>query len=182
MLIDVDKISGYRALIYIFTVVSLIIPGIGYIYITNKSLFADIETTKLILLSIFYSFPLYILCFMGAMENLKIDPPKETHEKSKDLELMIMWGASILSTYSFYGAILVLFYISLLLNIPLFSNISWNIYLLPFVYFVGFLFSVFVVLIALGKANSQKITKSIDMAQVYISKFIEKLWEKRKTS
>ena len=179
--LDVGKLSGYKTLIYLFTVVSLIIPGIGYIYITNKGLFGDIETTKLILLSIFYSFPLYLFGFMGAIGDLKIDPPKKAQKKIKDRELIMMWGASVISIFSFYAVILGLFYIYLVSNTPVFSNLTWNSYMLPFVYLFGSIFSLSMVLSALIKANSQKIIKRINRAKVSISKFIEKLRKKRKT-
>ena len=112
---DILKIPERKVLVYIFTIGSLIIPGIGYIYITNYGLFRDLEITRLILLSIFYSFPLYIISLIGASGNTSADPPKQR----KDKGLVIMWISSIISLFSFYTTIAVVIFMSRYLNILL---------------------------------------------------------------
>lgn len=169
-MIDLGKIAGHRVIIYIFTVVSLIIPGIGYIYITNESLFSNLEITRLILLSLFYSLPLYLICFMASMFSAIDNPPKYVRS---DPDLQMMWRASIFTLFSFYAAMVMYRYPGS--NIPLFLNS-----LLHLMYFVGFLLSVGTALLTQIDANSQKIIKRIDGVQVSISKFVGQLRKKRK--
>lgn len=58
--INLDNIPPSKAFTYLVLGLVLIIPGLSYIFLRKNELFLDLNFGKLIILSVFYSFPLFI--------------------------------------------------------------------------------------------------------------------------
>ena len=70
---------------------SLILPGFGYIYISNVELLLNLKTQTLILLSIFHSLPIFLIWLFESLIN---------HEKRKIPDVVL--NASLKAIGYFY--------------------------------------------------------------------------------
>jgi len=57
-------ITGFRLYLILFVSSSLLIPGLSYIYIVHSNIFFTIDTIKLLVLGLIYSFPGFLLCII----------------------------------------------------------------------------------------------------------------------
>jgi hypothetical protein len=96
---DISKLSGERLVTFLFGLLALTIPGAGYLFLANKELFFSLDNTKLLLLSIFYSFPLFIfgvICYL----NVKWDKLKTDKDLYFDLIIFSSWFALVCFFFS----------------------------------------------------------------------------------
>lgn len=114
---------------YVFIMLALILPGFGIIYLSNKELFESLATIKLIILSLFYSLPLFLIFYLplSVPDGLSFSKDK----KDKSLEVLYSTAFSSLSN-SFILTGAYLFFQSKLFDMP-FLNIS----LFSWIYFVS---------------------------------------------
>ena len=125
-MIDLSKMTGDKVFIYLLTIIALIIPGFGMIYLTNFELLRELELLRLIILSIFFSMPLFVFgIIVGSVAVQEV--------VKKDDFFRVLLGASFVTIISFFLS--AGFYIS-------FPNSVQKIQLKWFVYIVSFLIAV----------------------------------------
>jgi len=118
MNLNLEKISFIKFITYTFLFLALIMPGFGYLYLSNLELFMKLDFMKLIFLSILFSIPLFIIGLI--ISTIKLDEIK----KDKD-RFALIFVASVFT--------LTIFFLAIFFNIPLdnyLKNIDliWRIY------------------------------------------------------
>ena len=98
-LINIDNLSVGKIYSYFFTLCALIIPGFGYIYFFQPELFISIEIFKLLLLSLLYSLPIYIIGSSFQLTSARLKQDKG------DL-LVALFSASAFTLTSFFTSII----------------------------------------------------------------------------
>ena len=141
---NLEKLSGDKLLTYIFLILCLILPGFGYLHLTNDNYFQKLDFVRLIILSIFYSTPLFLMAFAGVISH-EVNNPRKTSKKRKSAEedefLELILLSSFTSLLYFFGSLLLYFFINFLLSISWISYLTnVQIHLAYFVYgFAGFM-------------------------------------------
>lgn len=148
---DLEKSRPVYSLVYVIITISFFLPGIGHLYFFHLELFKELEVLKLILISILFSLPLFLINLFsvflaeGANKLIKRDKgieSKEDEDEDEDvrfLSILVVTGLITL-LYFFFG----LFSGFLLSNYGSgnFETISRNFtYSLSFVTFFFFAFS-----------------------------------------
>lgn len=121
----IEKLNSEKLFSYLIFFCSIIIPGVGLIYITNPILFFRIETLKLVLLSILYSLPIVLASTILVVAFSIINKEKRTKDFSYELTLIgvfslfmffLVFSLVVISPrfhinflYSFYGILIILF-------------------------------------------------------------------------
>ncbi len=101
--INLDKIPGDKFLTYIFVLFALIIPGFGYLYYNKFELFLDLELTKLLILSIFHSLPLFVSSIIIVNSGKIFEKDLEKlRKKKKDVNFKILLSASLFTILIFF--------------------------------------------------------------------------------
>ena len=95
-IIDIDKFSGNLILVYSLVIFALIIPGMGYVYIHENDAFNNLELVKLILLSVFYSLPLFLSCLLISSNG------HSAFEEGKSHGMLYLWKTSIYVFSAFF--------------------------------------------------------------------------------
>jgi hypothetical protein len=73
-MLNLGKIDPGNFIAYLLVILSLVIPGAGYIYIAQNDLFFDLSISRLTILAIFYSLPIFIMSLMTSfMYSIQID-------------------------------------------------------------------------------------------------------------
>lgn len=99
--LDLSRVKGYRFLSLLMASLALIIPGSGFIAITNFPLFVSLDTPKLILLSLLYSVPSFSIFLF-----LSYQIPRNNDKR--DTDFLDLWTTGIGTLASFFIAVVVL--------------------------------------------------------------------------
>jgi len=57
-----EKLSVNQVIAFTFLAIALIIPGYGYLYLTEDSVMQYENIVKIIIISVFYSTPVFMVC------------------------------------------------------------------------------------------------------------------------
>ena len=126
---DLYKLEGDKFLSYLLILLSLFIPGIGYLYLTNNLL--TLPWIQMIFISVFFSLPLFILALFNSTHYFKKELDKI--KKKEDFFVSLILVSSLLALVFFYFS-LVFFYLFLSQGIKM--NIIIFIYGLPSLFFL----------------------------------------------
>lgn len=61
---NLDNVRDKRLLGYFIFIIGLIMPGFGFLYLTNLPLFLQLDYIRLFMLSLFYTLPLILINFL----------------------------------------------------------------------------------------------------------------------
>ena len=103
LLDSLHKLTKEQVFVYLFLTLGLILPGMIFLYIQNQNFF-QIETIKLIFLSIMYSLPIY-------MTNAIM-----MSTKSNEDEFMILGGSGYITLFSLFISIALFYALSLFIE------------------------------------------------------------------
>jgi nicotinamide riboside transporter PnuC len=106
--IPLDKIPGDKIRTYLFLLLALTIPGVGYLYLDKTQIFFSTDILRLIILSIFYSVPILIIGITFQVTDSEYEKEKnKLMEEKKDISERLMFLSSSFVLISFFGAILI---------------------------------------------------------------------------
>lgn len=103
---DLGKIKPDHLMAYLFICLGLVVPGVGYIYLTDPQLFYNLDFAKLLLLTIFYSLPIVLSAFLiSTTEHLiENEKPIDTKQLLAATGLLSLLLYYILSLTYFWGS------------------------------------------------------------------------------
>jgi len=139
-----------RVFAYLLVALSLCMPGLGYIFLTNR-LF-DYSLLITLFLCIYFSIPFFVLGLLYSSELLRRYGGKKYLSKNKEERISdLLTTSSLLSLFMFYFSLAVLY----ILRIFWFPNlwIGFVVYPLPYLSF-------FVDLLIWGYKDKLKVKKS----------------------
>ncbi len=118
---NLEKLKGYQILSYLFLFLALTIPGVGYLYLSEYEKFLNLEFGKLMLVSIFYSFPIFVFGVVDYFFNEKGYSSRKA--KSKNLKkqmdeiVLALYYISAFTLVSFYCSLCIYFLSSIFKNL-----------------------------------------------------------------
>lgn len=123
---DLTKISIHKLFFSVLTILSLIIPGFSYIFLQKYILYINLDISKILLLSIFFSLPVFFINITG--EYFLLSKGVE-----KNIELAT-FSAMVSSLFSVYATIILY---------SLFRNFNFLIVLYSFNFIVTFFSTIY---------------------------------------
>jgi len=82
---EVDILSADRVFAYVLFILSLLVPGVSYYYVTQPAMFLTMDLSKLILASVILSMPIFFLSFYIVLRGEAI----EKNSRAPFVEMMI---------------------------------------------------------------------------------------------
>ncbi len=125
--IDINKIKSITFVAISLFMVSVICPGILFVFTFNKELFINTDVFKLVLLCISITFPVWLLNSMFMLYIIHYDSPKEL--KNEDLQLLSIIG-SFLTIPVIYSPILIKMFFDISIQISIMINLTVELIIL----------------------------------------------------
>lgn len=137
MISGIEKLKGYQLLSYLFLFLAIVIPGVGYLYLVEYEKFLSFEFGKLLLVSMFYSFPIFTFGIVDYVLHTKSTASKKVKSKGaqakKDKIITAFYDISVFTLVSFYLSVFVYLFTSL-------NLLYWMYFIPPLFLFARVLF------------------------------------------
>lgn len=124
----IEKLRPKAFLIYLSAFSSSLLPGLATLFVLKQGLFVSLETTKLVLLSLAISLPLFLLNFLltSALDFEEL--------KGDDLDNIAILGGAVLSSIQLYLAVILAHLFALNFNefllVVAIIEIAWTVLVL----------------------------------------------------